>query len=55
MLGPKKEKPTVLILGMGDTGVLVASRLSRHFNVVGVSTKPNLLSGQELGMRLTDL
>ena len=55
MLGPKKEKPTVVILGMGDTGVLVASRLSRHFNVVGVTTKPNLLSGQELGKRLTDL
>lgn len=55
MLGRKKEKPTVLILGMGDTGVLVASRLSRRFNVVGVSTKPNLLSGQELGKRLTNL
>ena len=55
MLRPNKEKPTVVILGMGDTGVLVAARLSRHFNVVGVSTKPNLLSGQELGKRLTDL
>lgn len=55
MIEPKTKKPTVLILGMGDTGVLVASRLHRHFNVIGVSTKPNLLSGQELGKRLTDL
>jgi NADH dehydrogenase FAD-containing subunit len=52
---PRKKNSTVLILGMGDTGVLVASRLSRHFNVIGVSTKPNLLSGQELGKRLSDL
>lgn len=50
-----KERPTIVILGMGDTGVLVASRLSPHFKVIGVSTKPNLLSGQELGKRLTDL
>jgi NADH dehydrogenase FAD-containing subunit len=55
MTEAKKNKPTVLILGMGDTGVLAATRLSRHFNVVGISTKPNLLSGQELGKRLTDL
>jgi NADH dehydrogenase FAD-containing subunit len=55
MLRPKKKKPTVVILGMGDTGVLVASRLSHLSNVIAVSTKPNLLSGQELGKRLTDL
>ena len=55
MIGTNKRKPTAVILGMGDTGVLVASRLTRHFNVIGVSTKPNLLSGQELGKRLTDL
>jgi len=55
MMRPRKKNSTVLILGMGDTGVLVASRLSRHFNVIGVSTKPNLLSGQELGKRLSDL
>ena len=39
---------TVVIIGMGDTGVLVATRLSRYFNVIGISTKPNLVSGQEL-------
>ncbi|MEC7075805.1 MAG: pyridine nucleotide-disulfide oxidoreductase, partial [Pseudomonadota bacterium] len=46
---------TVVIIGMGDTGVLVATRLSRYFNVIGISTKPNLVSGQELGKRLADL
>jgi len=46
---------TVVIIGMGDTGVLVAARLSRHFNVIGISTKPNLVSGQEVGKRLADL
>ena len=39
---------------MGDTGVLVATHLGRSFEVVGVSTKPALVSGQELGTRLTD-
>jgi phosphoglycerate dehydrogenase-like enzyme len=48
-------RPTVVILGMGDTGVLVASRLNKHFRVIGVSTKTNLVSGQEVGKRLADL
>lgn len=39
---------------MGDTGVLVATHLGRSFDVVGVSTKPALVSGQELGTRLAD-
>lgn len=39
---------------MGDTGVLVATRLARSCDVVGISTRPALLSGQELGTRLTD-
>jgi NADH dehydrogenase FAD-containing subunit len=48
-------RPTVVILGMGDTGVLVASRLNKRFRVIGISTKTNLVSGQELGKRLADL
>ena len=39
---------------MGDTGVLVATRLARSCEVVGISTRPALVSGQELGNRLTD-
>jgi NADH dehydrogenase FAD-containing subunit len=39
---------------MGDTGVLVATRLARSCDVVGISTRPALVSGQELGTRLTD-
>ena len=49
------RKPTVVVAGLGDTGALIATRLARKCNVVGVSTRPALLSGQELGTRLTDL
>ncbi|AQA03382.1 pyridine nucleotide-disulfide oxidoreductase [Mycobacterium sp. MS1601] len=42
----------VLVAGLGDTGVLTAIRLARDFDVIGISTKPGLLSGQELGVRL---
>lgn len=45
-------RPRVVVAGMGDTGVLVASRLARHVEVVGVATRPALVSGQELGSRL---
>jgi len=47
------SKPRVLIAGLGDTGLLTAIHLSRYADVVGVSAKPGLVSGQELGMRLT--
>lgn len=50
-----RRRPTVLVAGLGDTGVLVATRLSRSCDVIGVSTRPALMSGQELGTRLTDL
>jgi NADH dehydrogenase FAD-containing subunit len=42
-----------VIAGLGDSGVLAAIRLARHADVVGISTKPGLVSGQELGWRLT--
>jgi len=45
--------PTVVVAGLGDTGILVATRLARTCRVVAVTTKPALVSGQELGMRLT--
>ncbi|MGE2735796.1 FAD-dependent oxidoreductase [Mycolicibacterium vaccae] len=45
--------PRVVIAGMGDTGVLTAIRLARRADVVGVSAKPALVSGQELGWRLS--
>ena len=44
--------PRVLIAGLGDIGVLTAIHLSRHADVVGISAKPELVSGQELGVRL---
>lgn len=42
----------VVVAGLGDVGILAAMRLARHFEVVGVSVKPGLVSGQELGVRL---
>jgi NADH dehydrogenase FAD-containing subunit len=45
-------KPRVVIAGLGDSGVLTAIRLARHADVVGISAKPALVSGQELGWRL---
>ncbi|NRA42322.1 MAG: FAD-dependent oxidoreductase [Pseudomonadales bacterium] len=46
-------KPKLVIAGFGDTGLLTAIYLADAFEVVGISTKPCLLSGQELGSRLT--
>jgi apoptosis-inducing factor 2 len=43
----------VVIAGLGDSGLLTAIRLARRFDVVGVSAKPALVSGQELGWRLS--
>jgi len=42
----------VVIAGLGDAGVLTAIRLARRMDVIGVSAKPALVSGQELGVRL---
>ena len=48
------SQPTVVVAGLGDTGIMVATRLARRCRVIGVTTRPALVSGQELGMRLTD-
>jgi NADH dehydrogenase FAD-containing subunit len=45
-------RPRVVIAGLGDIGVLTAIHLARHVDVVGISSKPELVSGQELGVRL---
>lgn len=42
----------VVIAGLGDVGLLTAIRLAPHADVVGISVKPGLVSGQELGVRL---
>jgi NADH dehydrogenase FAD-containing subunit len=46
------SRPRVVVAGLGDSGLLTALHLSRHADVVGISTKPALVSGQELGTRL---
>ncbi|MDT5064323.1 MAG: apoptosis-inducing factor 2 [Mycobacterium sp.] len=46
----------IVIAGLGDSGVLTAIRLAKHapdVHVVGISTKPALVSGQELGWRIS--
>ncbi|MBU3700634.1 MAG: pyridine nucleotide-disulfide oxidoreductase [Acidimicrobiia bacterium] len=48
------DRPVVVIAGLGDTGVMVATRLTRSCRVVAVTTRPALVSGQELGTRLVD-
>ncbi|WP_422743724.1 FAD-dependent oxidoreductase [Mycobacterium sp. WMMD1722] len=45
-------RPRVIVAGLGDSGLLTALRLAPHADVVGISTKPGLVSGQELGVRL---
>jgi NADH dehydrogenase FAD-containing subunit len=47
------KRKRVVIAGLGDSGVLTAIRLARHAEVVGISGKPALVSGQELGWRLS--
>ena len=49
--GMKRKR--VVVAGLGDAGVLIAIRLARHADVVGISVKPALVSGQELGVRLS--
>ncbi|HXS84784.1 MAG TPA: FAD-dependent oxidoreductase [Mycobacterium sp.] len=46
------SRKRVLVAGLGDVGILAAMRLAKHYDVVGVSVKPGLVSGQELGVRL---
>lgn len=43
----------VVVAGLGDSGLLTAIKLARDFDVVGISSKPGLVSGQELGVRVS--
>ncbi|WP_314035634.1 FAD-dependent oxidoreductase [Dietzia sp. CH92] len=45
-------RPRVVVVGLGDTGVLTAIALRGHADVVGISPTPEFISGQELGLRL---
>ncbi len=47
------SRKRVVVAGLGDSGVLTAIGLARHADVVGISVKPGLVSGQELGVRLS--
>jgi NADH dehydrogenase FAD-containing subunit len=46
----------IVIAGLGDSGLLTAIHLAKHakrLEIVGISAKPELVSGQELGLRLS--
>ena len=51
--GAAVTRKRVVVAGLGDSGVLTAIRLAPHADVVGISVKPALVSGQELGLRLS--
>jgi apoptosis-inducing factor 2 len=53
MTRQRHDRKRVVIAGLGDSGVLTAIRLARHADVVGISVKPALVSGQELGLRIS--
>lgn len=46
-------KKKIVIAGFGDTGILAAIHLSKAFDIVAVTPKPCHVSGQELGVRVT--
>jgi apoptosis-inducing factor 2 len=46
------SRKRVIVAGLGDVGILTAIRLSKYAEVIGISVKPGLVSGQELGVRL---
>ena len=46
------SRPRVVIVGLGDTGVLTAIAVGKFAAVVGITSKPEFVSGQELGLRL---
>jgi NADH dehydrogenase FAD-containing subunit len=45
-------KKRVVVIGLGDAGLLTAMRLPTAYEVVAISSKPCFVSGQELGNRL---
>ncbi|MGB8403656.1 MAG: FAD-dependent oxidoreductase [Mycobacterium sp.] len=47
------SRKRIVIAGLGDSGILAAVRLAQHADVVGISVKDGLVSGQELGMRVS--
>jgi len=47
--------PNIVIAGFGDSGILTAAHLGAKYDITAISTKPLLVSGQELGARLSRL
>ena len=55
---PSTNKKHIVIVGFGETGVLSAIHLNDkykdEYQITAISTKPSLVSGQELGARLAE-
>lgn len=47
------SRKRVVVAGLGDSGILTAIGLAKYADVVGISAKTGLVSGQELGIRLS--
>jgi len=47
------SRKRIVVAGLGDTGIHAARTLAKKADVVGVSVKQGLVSGQELGMRVS--
>ena len=43
----------MVVAGLGDTGLLTATHLAPHLDVVAIGVQPSHVSGQELGLRIT--
>ena len=48
-------KKRIVVIGLGDSGLLTAIRLKACYEVIAISCKPCFVSGQELGNRLAQL
>ncbi|MEM8581682.1 MAG: FAD-dependent oxidoreductase, partial [Pseudomonadota bacterium] len=52
MIETAKTRKRIVVIGLGDTGVLVATGLSKQFDVTAVTPRPFYLNSQNLGARL---
>lgn len=48
-------KKRVVVIGLGDAGLLTAMRLPKSYEVIAISSKPCFVSGQEVGNRVAQL
>ncbi|MEM6898501.1 MAG: pyridine nucleotide-disulfide oxidoreductase, partial [Pseudomonadota bacterium] len=52
MIEAAETRKRVVVIGLGDTGVLVATGLSKQLHVTAITPRPFYLNSQNLGARL---